>query len=459
MSVVCGGQALAADMGSLKDDPVVEVAPTWSAHYVGGSIGWGENKSDNTYTDTDGLDDETVKEHADGGLVSVILGFDKQVHQRYVIGAFIEYDLSDLERGSGDDALTIDRQLFIGGRLGVLMKPDLLAYVSGGYTRAHFDNEGWWTLPSGELGREEAYFDGWFIGGGFEKLLRGNISLRGEVRYSDFGNEATNTGDCGGGCTYVDSEDPEIWSARIGLNYRFGRDGRTAAGGVDEEAQSFISYHGINIGKNYQYGYSGVLMALNGDWNKDGLIFRTESVIGSYDYRSGGFETDADDRIGDVMLGYQIVRGNVSAILYAGMEIRDVELSPDDPTERLRGTETGFKVALDVETDDQAPIYFNLYSTYSTAFDTFAIDGRVGARRDRFTFGPEASFLREAGDDYYRVGAFVSMPVKLIPDWESELTFNGGYQFVGDDENGGGVDEGGSRSEGGYFGTKLVLIY
>lgn len=451
LSVVCGGQVLAADLGSLKDGPIVEVAPTWSGHYVGGSIGWDENRSDNIFTE--GGITTVSKEDADGGLVSAILGFDRQIHQRYVIGAFIEYDLSDLERGSGDDALTIDRQLFIGGRLGVLMKPDLLTYVSGGYTRAHFDNEGFWDLLSGERGFNERNFDGWFIGGGFERLIRGNLSLRGEVRYSDFGDEFSNVGP-----TYTDIEDPEIWSARIGFNYRFGRNGQSAAGGVDEEAQSFVSYHGFDIGKNYRYGYSGVLVAANGDWNKDGFVLRSESVIGSYDYRNGGVETDADDRAGDVMVGYQIVRGNVSAILFAGMEIRDVELSPDDATERLRGTETGFKVAVEVETDDQAPVYFDVYSTYSTAFDTFAIYGRVGARKDRFTFGPEASFLREAGDDYYRAGAFVSMPVKLIPDWEAELTFNGGYQFVGDDENG-GVDEGGSRSEGGYFGTKLVLIY
>lgn len=447
-------------MGSIKDAPApVVVAPAWSGLYFGGSVGWGHNRSTNEYYDSDGAS-SSVKESANGGLVSSFIGLDRQIGDRFVLGAFLEYDLSRLARGSeaANDALKIDQTLYIGGRLGVLMRPDVLVYATAGYARAHIDNEGWWDLDVGP-GKDSQNFNGYFVGGGAEILLRGNFSLRGEVRYANFGSEITNSG-TSGGLTYVDSEDPSIWTARIGLAYRFNPHRRHVVGGmkdggdVEGVSKPVISYFGFDIGQGYRYGYSGSYVALNGDWDRSGFVFRNQNVIGRFDY-AGIPGADALDISTDVMIGYQLIAGQMSVLGFVGMEVRDIDMSPDDPTVRLRGTETGFKVAGEIETGDEAPYYFNLEASYSTAFDVFHAMVRGGPKWNKIAFGPEGSFLREAGDDYFKVGGFVMVPLGFLRDWNANLTMNGGYEFV---DNGNGAS-GRGGNDGGYFSSKLVVNF
>ena len=103
--------AMAADLGSLKDEaPVVAPAPAWSGFYFGGSGGYGHNRSKNNYYD-DVPSSSSVSESADGGLVSLVFGVDRQIRDRWVIGAFADIDWSDIDRGSlaQNNHLTISR--------------------------------------------------------------------------------------------------------------------------------------------------------------------------------------------------------------------------------------------------------------------------------------------------------------------------------------------------------------
>jgi hypothetical protein len=453
--------ALADGMVSLKDTVAAPAAPTWSGMYFGGSIGYGWNDSKNIYREEGGVGDETNNEDADGGLVSLVWGYDCQ-WDRIVVGVFADIDWSDISRGSRGNGMTIDRSYNIGGRIGVLVNPTTLAFVTAGYSRAHFDNDGWWDIvaagPTLLPGRGSADFDGYFIGGGLERMLGNGFFLRGEVRYADYGSEITNAGSFLG-TDYVDKEDPEIWTAKLGIVYKFDR-GSGPLGGSSDGNIKVISYGGVDVAKDIWTVFSGNLFALNGDFTRNGFVARTFGWYSNYEYDGVTLgEVDADDRAMDAMLGYLFYHGTTSIIGYVGMEVRDVDLSPNDEDNPVRGTETGFKVALEIEAGDESPFYYAFDSSYSTAFETFYGNLRLGWNRNGTKFGPEGEIWSEEGDVTSRLGAFVVLPFNLRPTLPAEVSLSGGYQWVDDDDSGADGFGGNRGGEGAYFNSYLKVLF
>src|SRR5207249_3607963 len=73
------------------------------------------------------------------------IGCDYQLSGNWVIGAFADWDFGDI-RGTASVAQTNltfrESQKWswaAGGRLGYVVMPNLLTYVSGGFTEAHFN--------------------------------------------------------------------------------------------------------------------------------------------------------------------------------------------------------------------------------------------------------------------------------------------------------------------------------
>ena len=458
----------AADLGgSLKDAPIVAPETTWSGFYFGGSAGYGHNRSDNIYSDSFG-DREKHRESADGGFISSVIGYDRQIRDRFVVGAFADFDWSDFDRGSesNDNGLTITRAWAVGGRLGYLVTPRVMVFGTAGYTQAHFRNDGWWDIDGLEAGRNSQNFSGYFFGGGVEVLLRSNFYLRGELRYSDFGKEITNSGAFGGG-TYIDREDPEIFTARLGIVYKMGRDepvlGMKDGGEVADHTYKVVSINGVDVSDDAWSIYSLSIFALNGDFDRDGFMFRALGVYGDYSIGNNrgvpGTDVDVNDRLGDVMIGYQKVFNRFTATGYVGYEIRDIDASPLRRYDTLHGTKSGFKVAFDVESKDDEKLYFALDGSYSTAFDSVYGQVRVGYNAGSVIIGPEGWVFSDDGDTAWRVGAFAKMPFMIGATRAAEVSIYGGYQFVEDDKNNGGGGFSTHGGEGAYGGAALKIAF
>lgn len=459
--LVFTAQPVHADgMLSLKDTPVVVTPPSWAGYYFGGSIGYGRNKSKNNYSDSTGAS-SSVSEDANGGLVSLVWGFDHVIRDRIVLGGFVDVDWSDIDRGYSGNEMTIDRSINIGARIGYLASDRTMLFATAGYSRAHFDNGGWWDIDVGPFtlpGKRSVDFNGYFIGGGFETRLLGNFYLRGEGRYAKYSEEVTNAGSFFG-VTYVDKEDPEVWSAKLGIVYKIGRgEGPLGHGEHEGSTLKVASYSGVDVSKDAWAVYSGKVFALNGDFTRSGLVARTQGIYAQYDYDGGipltNFE--AKDRSIDAMLGYNHVVGGFSAIVYAGLEIRDVDISPDDPTNDVRGTKTGFKLALEIE-NESGPLYYSLDGSYSTAFDSIYAQARIGHNRQGYIFGPEFAYFSDEGDWAARVGGFGQIPF-TFRGMTSSLTIHGGYQFV-EDNNGANTGAVRSGGEGAYGGTMVKFLF
>jgi outer membrane immunogenic protein len=174
--------AMAADM-PVKARPAPPPAPVynWSGCYIKGGGGYGMWNQD-----TIGFDDsfQTGTEIRTGGrgwFGTVGAGCDLQVGERWVIGVFGDYDFSSIK---GDFATTVfegevigGREKLksawaVGGRIGYLITPAVLTYISGGFTEARFSGIelAFLTNPPDPVGAriDQHTYSGWFLGSGFE---------------------------------------------------------------------------------------------------------------------------------------------------------------------------------------------------------------------------------------------------------------------------------------------------
>jgi hypothetical protein len=217
-----------------------------------------------------------------------------------------------------------------------------------------------------------------------------------------------------------------------------------------------VVFGGVDLANGAQYYFDGIIVSLNGDMNKDGFVVRAYGSLVDYDLNPGhgqGYQTD-------LMLGYHINRGRYDGAIYIGGDWQNYTLHPDNPTEHVRGTEFGFKVAADMETSKELPYYLSLNGMYSTAFDSFWVRARTGFNRDRITFGPEAIVMGNTGFDAQRVGGFVTFDLKLLPGRPPvELTLSSGYQFVNGANNNTSGNSGTGGGEGVYGAVVLSTTF
>lgn len=84
------------------------------------------------------------------------------------------------------DRLTVDmgRDLYVGGRIGGVIGDSTLIYAKAGYTNARVNVR--YDLGSTSV-REGENMDGFRVGAGLEKRLGGNLYVKGEYRYSNYG--------------------------------------------------------------------------------------------------------------------------------------------------------------------------------------------------------------------------------------------------------------------------------
>ena len=209
-----------------------------------------------------------------------------------------------------------------------------------------------------------------------------------------------------------------------------------AQGAEDNGGQTVISYSGVDVAKDSFSIYSGGMVALSGTFDRDGFVLRADVTRGEYDYLSDTLgNIDADERIYDVMIGYQRTIGVVTATGFIGFEHRDIDLSPNDPDNAIQGDESGFKAALDAETGDEIPLFLALSTSYSTAFDAFDAMLQVGYNMRRMVIGVEGSYSSLEGDESERLGGFATFRFNLTPTTPAELTVSAGHQFVAEDGN------------------------
>lgn len=222
--------------GLLLSTPLA--AEDWTGVYIGGGIGADAVLTDVSARPADGQDGRIDAHDFGGGDLgaSIKAGGDWQLNNWLLIGAFANYDWSAVETkaglsGSIEDVtlsgtvklLDLQHSWAVGGRIGLVASPTIMAYGLLGYTQAKLSSPSITaSFTEGGITETETVsirlptFEGITFGGGFEHRLSGNLSLWGEYRQSRFDSASVTAGD-----TVIDVE-PTLHIGRIGISYRFG---------------------------------------------------------------------------------------------------------------------------------------------------------------------------------------------------------------------------------------------
>ncbi len=201
--------ALAADMAArpyTKAPAPAAYVASWTGCYIAGGGGYGLwNQENTTYDATTAPRTQLTGQTTAGGrgyFGTVGGGCDYQVplgNWNFVIGAFGDYDWASM-RGDVVEPFfgvagreKLDDQWSVGGRIGVLVTPQLLTYFSAGYTEAHFNQVNgrfnfapFIGLPTGTYVPGNTY-KGYFLGAGDEYALNflPGLFWKTEYRFSD----------------------------------------------------------------------------------------------------------------------------------------------------------------------------------------------------------------------------------------------------------------------------------
>ncbi len=184
------------------------VVTNWTGCYIGAGGGYGMwNQDHSTFSAAGALEAARTTTGGRGYFGTAQFGCDYQFDQNWLIGAFIDGNWGSL-RGDfleprSPASIGRERERWSwagGGRVGYLIYPQLLTFVSAGYEAARFDQI---NLSAG-AGTVNIYprhtYEGYFIGTGYEYKLTWlpGFTWKTEYRYSDYGRDNVADPDHGG---------------------------------------------------------------------------------------------------------------------------------------------------------------------------------------------------------------------------------------------------------------------
>ncbi len=258
LAVLAGiiGQASAADL-PLKARPLPPPAMSWTGCYLGLGGGWGKFTEQTQLVTTrvfGGIPPNTtfvdgLTQGGSGWLATAQVGCDYQFAGPWgrglVVGAFADGDWSDIggNHTGGDVNIGLQQGVeklrsswSVGGRAGVLVTPQLLTYVSGGYTEARFDGFDYFSAVFPTIGVRNGLqlpartHQGWFVGAGTEYALDWLPGLfwKTEYRWAEY-NWQTSPVNCGtaalcgpvGPIAFAERNRPSVQTVRTELVWRF----------------------------------------------------------------------------------------------------------------------------------------------------------------------------------------------------------------------------------------------
>jgi outer membrane immunogenic protein len=234
--------ATSASPASAQCGPGCDGMANWSGIYVGVGVGGAFDMIGQDYVHYDtGSVDSTGSDDKRGGsglIGTVSAGYDWHVRDRWVVGAFTDFDFGASEHKETDNwygatpgmaewTITHNNTWTVGGRVGLLTTNTAMVYGLLGYSRAdvdvklHAEQSG-----SGSVDASKNFdFDGLTVGAGLEQELGNGFFLKGEYRYTTYGDESFGTHkELDPTKSETDTFDLDTHSIRASLVYKFGRD-------------------------------------------------------------------------------------------------------------------------------------------------------------------------------------------------------------------------------------------
>ena len=179
----------------------------------------------------------------DGFFGTIALGYDWQVRDRFVLGAFTDFDFGSSEHSESDSwddgaggiasagwDMERNSTWTIGARFGLLTSNTSMVYGLIGYSRTSLDvtvfHDEVVNPANNRRISEDLDFSGLVLGVGLEQDLGNGFSLKGEYRYTNYGSESFGPNiEIDPTLEEIDHFDLDSHAFRLTLNYKFARGG------------------------------------------------------------------------------------------------------------------------------------------------------------------------------------------------------------------------------------------
>ncbi len=167
-------------------------------------------------------------------------------------------------------------------------------------------------------------------------------------------------------------------------------------------------WSGADASRNEWLVYSGITVAPFGHIHEEGWRLRLAGGYGGYKYLGNRSITEEADTqhftaqtfFTDILAGYLVKWGPLTAKAFAGVAIIGHNISPVDPENIAIGDEMGAKAALEFWLNVGPDAFASLDLGWSTAHDTRSARSRIGYRMSpRFSVGLEAGINIDAQGD------------------------------------------------------------
>lgn len=205
-----------------------------------------------------------------------------------------------------------------------------------------------------------------------------------------------------------------------------------SAGALGADAK-FLLFSGGDLWGHGSFLHGGALWSPGG-LDREGFTLKALISGGTYNYLSGALDTKIDGRefVAQVLPGWRFKSGATEIKLFAGLDVQDHHLSPDDPDSKLRGGDAGLRAAFEFWTEPSPATMIEADGSASTVADSYAVHAAVGWRvADRFYLGPEVQAFASDGYTQYRVGAHITALKLGDAEWSAAT----GYATDDDDRS------------------------
>jgi Cellulose biosynthesis protein BcsS len=194
----------------------------------------------------------------------------------------------------------------------------------------------------------------------------------------------------------------------------------------DDEDARIMLFSGRDLWRNGVFAYGGLVLAPSG-LDQDGLLLKILFSGGLYRYEAsnlGGERIIGAELLAQVLPGWRIKRGDAEFKIFFGPELQKHYLRPDDPSNRLRGTFTGLRIAVDLwyeptpETMIAADVSLSSIATSNSARAAYGwrvLEDMLGG----VYIGPEAQCFGSEGYRHWRLGAHVTSMKTEDTEWSA----------------------------------------
>jgi hypothetical protein len=187
--------------------------------------------------------------------------------------------------------------------------------------------------------------------------------------------------------------------------------------------EKFIIFSGVDIWRYGAFAHGGLIWSPGG-LDNDGFTFKALLSGGTYRYISGALgntEVTGRELAAQFSPGWHFkFAGGLELRVFAGFDIQDHRLSPDDPSSGLRGQDYGVRAAFDLWYEPTPLTMVAIDGSVSSIDHQYSVRGAVGMRAfDWFYLGPEVQRFNSEGYQQTRLGIHVTAFRTSIGEWSA----------------------------------------